>query len=137
MANKTLVGITSVLLIVGSVAWGYHQYMIFNPMSPEIAPHNARRMSPERRSAFLDSLNLSADQKTALNGLEGRERFSKLQEILTPEQKGVMERRRMERDARRDERLRAAIPAADYARYKQKSAERRRSRPERSRTSNS
>lgn len=132
MANKTFLSILSIGLIAGSVAWGYRQYKVFNPEVSGPGERQTRAISPERRTAFFSDLNLSETQIKALDGFEGRERFQKLREIMTPEQKAKMDARRAEREAKRDAQVRSAISPGDYARYKQKSEERRRSRPQNS-----
>lgn len=125
-----------VACLMASSYYGYSKYKSITP-SPAInngvssdmmvrRPDGERRRDgqpdEQRRQQFAKALNLTPEQQEAMRklreqGVEGRDRWSSMSAILTPQQRAQMDAMR---DERRDRGAKAALSPGDFEKYKAK-----------------
>jgi hypothetical protein len=127
------------LLIVCLTASSYYGYSKYKIITPSAAINNGvssemrgpgergeRRRDGEpneaRRQQFAKALNLTAEQQEAMRkmreqGVEGRDRWTSMAAILTPQQRAQMDAMRQER---RDRGAKAALSGTDFEKYRAK-----------------
>lgn len=126
------------VLVVCLMASSYYGYSKYKSITPSAAINNGnsgdmmirrpggegRGGAPdeERRQQFAKALNLTPEQQEAMKklreqGVEGRDRWSSMSAILTPQQQAQMDAMRQER---RDRGAKAALSPGDFEKYKAK-----------------
>ncbi len=127
------------VLVVCLMASSYYGYSKYKSITPSAAINNGNsgdmmiRRPPggegrggapdeERRQQFAKALNLTPEQQEAMKklreqGVEGRDRWSSMSAILTPQQQAQMDAMRQER---RDRGAKAALSPGDFEKYKAK-----------------
>lgn len=130
-----------VVLLAGS---GYYGFSKYQELTPSAAINNgvssefgsSRRGGGDdasRQNQFKELAGLTPEQEKAMrklrkSGVEGRDRWTSMSAILTPEQRTRMQATMQER---RDRGAKAALSPTDFAKYSQKRDQMRANRPPR------